>query len=346
MVQFVHMPQDNGDSDRTQALIQMMHQGREDQLVMRAQAHPDSFDADYLEDSNNALENFTRGTVDLDGGAGGDDDGAGSTASESAAKVDLIESDGEEDFNCTAGNENWTRGWSLMKKRYCCRTAGIGCEPESSNTSGNGSSFNSSSNGSSIDEGGNTSRRARRPRRPRRPRNAQNDTFGNVTNATAVRKAKCVTKDDPQANSWAYTTSPAGTYCVFGVDERDEGWHCIFEGNKYAYGWCFTSKSRDTWGSCDESCPLVGQAKQIGNVIRGAKEELKKAISQEVGQAFEKATRMAIAKAEDWINQTNGSFKITFTAGAQTSSSEGTATNSSSSNSSNISNSKETAFVG
>merc|ERR1712157_244020 len=30
-------------------------------------------------------------------------------------------------FDCTSGLDNWQRGWSLLKKQYCCKSAGTGC---------------------------------------------------------------------------------------------------------------------------------------------------------------------------------------------------------------------------
>lgn len=31
-------------------------------------------------------------------------------------------------FDCSAGEENWERGWSEMKRGFCCKNAGVGCE--------------------------------------------------------------------------------------------------------------------------------------------------------------------------------------------------------------------------
>jgi len=343
MVQSVHMLQKDHDCNQTQALIQLagkMQYGKEDPWVTQVKAQSESFDADYIEDSNNPLEKFTRGNG----------------ARESNGKVWLIEDDGVDNFNCTAGIKTWRRGWSMKKKRFCCRTEGVGCELNSTNASGNDSRFNFSGNSSGGNESGigtNRTNGTESNRSSGNTMNAMNVTFGNVTNATG--RLACVTKDDPRANSFAYTTSPPGTRCVFGVDERDEGWHCILDdGDDYgSYGWCFTSKSRDTWGACSETCPLVGQAKQIGNMIRGAREEIKKTIAQEVRKAvdsaLQNAIQMVITEADAWLNQTNGSFQLNFTGGgAQTFSAatSNSSNNSNSSNGSNINDRKDAASNG
>uniref|UniRef100_A0A7S4QWT8 Fibronectin type-II domain-containing protein n=1 Tax=Alexandrium monilatum TaxID=311494 RepID=A0A7S4QWT8_9DINO len=76
---------------------------------------------------------------------------------------------------------------------------------------------------------------------------------GNDTSRT------CVTRMDSRASHWAYTTSPPGTPCFFGVDVRDEGSHCIMEDGEYgSYGWCWTATDRSSFGSCSEDCPLPG----------------------------------------------------------------------------------------
>lgn len=92
----------------------------------------------------------------------------------------------------------------------------------------------------------------------------------------------CVTKEDPRAYHWLYTTSPAGTACVFGVDPADEGHHCILSDGKYgSYGWCYTSKDKSSWGSCSENCPLYGLTGLLGRKVN----ELRKLHSGQVRQA-------------------------------------------------------------
>eukprot|EP00927_Polykrikos_kofoidii_P001245 TRINITY_DN1044_c0_g1_i4.p1 TRINITY_DN1044_c0_g1~~TRINITY_DN1044_c0_g1_i4.p1 ORF type:complete len:399 (+),score=49.06 TRINITY_DN1044_c0_g1_i4:93-1289(+) len=79
----------------------------------------------------------------------------------------------------------------------------------------------------------------------------------------------CTTRDDPRISSWGYTTSAEGTECIFGVDERDEGNHCIQEeDDSYgSFGWCYTSTDKGSWGSCSANCPLSGQSKILGTKI-------------------------------------------------------------------------------
>lgn len=78
----------------------------------------------------------------------------------------------------------------------------------------------------------------------------------------------CTTRYDDRASSIGFTTSPEGTSCVFGVDERDEGKHCIMDEGAYgSYGWCYTTTSGSSWGACDKNCPLWGHAKILGEKI-------------------------------------------------------------------------------
>eukprot|EP00927_Polykrikos_kofoidii_P059654 TRINITY_DN54796_c0_g1_i1.p1 TRINITY_DN54796_c0_g1~~TRINITY_DN54796_c0_g1_i1.p1 ORF type:complete len:393 (-),score=68.17 TRINITY_DN54796_c0_g1_i1:129-1232(-) len=78
----------------------------------------------------------------------------------------------------------------------------------------------------------------------------------------------CKTRVDPRVHSMMYETSPEGTECVFGVDDADEGSHCIFDDGQFgSFGWCYTSKDRSSWGSCDETCPLVGPFKILGTKV-------------------------------------------------------------------------------
>jgi len=76
--------------------------------------------------------------------------------------------------------------------------------------------------------------------------------------------ATCVTNKDRHA-SWFSETAAEGTQCVFGVDSRDEGNHCIFDAQqRYGeFGWCWTNKDKSEWGSCSEGCPLFGPAKKL-----------------------------------------------------------------------------------
>jgi hypothetical protein len=50
-----------------------------------------------------------------------------------------------------------------------------------------------------------------------------------------------------------------GKQCVFGVDARDEGRHCVPELDYGPFGWCYTKVDMTTWGPCSDSCPLSGR---------------------------------------------------------------------------------------
>lgn len=143
------------------------------------------------------------------------------------AKVDLK----KVTFNCKIGFVHWRKGWSDLKKSYCCRTEHIGCLDTTDVTS---------------------------------------DTSNVTTSKT------CVT-GEPLRDIVGYTTSPAGTPCIFGLDQRDEGTHCILSDMKYgALGWCYTSESKGSWGACTESCPLFGHLKVVGNKVKKLRKEIEK----------------------------------------------------------------------
>merc|ERR1712048_1281992 len=87
--------------------------------------------------------------------------------------------------------------------------------------------------------------------------------------------AKCTTRFDERVQSMIHATSPPGTPCVFGLDPRDEGAHCIFDDGQYgSFGWCYTSTGKEAWGACGESCPLYGQAKILGRKVDQVLKEL------------------------------------------------------------------------
>jgi len=100
----------------------------------------------------------------------------------------------------------------------------------------------------------------------------------NVYNVTEVpqdnieAQANCTTQEDVRVEAFGYTTSPAGTQCVFGVDLRDEGYHCILDEGIYgSYGWCYTDIGASSWGSCSENCPLFGPLKKLAKKLDSVK---------------------------------------------------------------------------
>lgn len=155
-------------------------------------------------------------------------------------------------FNCKIGTVHWRKGWSDLKKRYCCKAENVGCLDTA----------DVSTNGQEIS-------------RRRRSKTGSQET--NVTNTTT--SDACVT-GEPVMNILGYTTSEKGTHCIFGLDQRDEGKHCILSDLKYgSLGWCYTSASRESWGPCSESCPLFGQLKVLGNRVNKLHKEIEQLIN-------------------------------------------------------------------
>lgn len=96
-------------------------------------------------------------------------------------------------------------------------------------------------------------------------------------NGIANGTVNCTTREEPRAVAFGYTTSPPGTPCIFGTDDRDEGSHCILDDGKYgSFGWCFTSSDHASWGSCNDKCPLFGQAKILAKKIDSLHEAIHK----------------------------------------------------------------------
>merc|ERR1719453_636716 len=99
-------------------------------------------------------------------------------------------------------------------------------------------------------------------------------TTTTTTTTKKPKKSSCQTLESPMDKVWMEALAPLkvtknGTVCVFGVDARDEGGHCIHQNGKYgAYGWCFTKKDGSEWGSCNKECPTYGQEKKLNDRIR------------------------------------------------------------------------------
>mmetsp|Transcript_64881 Transcript_64881/g.120712 ORF Transcript_64881/g.120712 Transcript_64881/m.120712 type:complete len:730 (+) Transcript_64881:61-2250(+) len=75
---------------------------------------------------------------------------------------------------------------------------------------------------------------------------------------------RCVTRYDPRITSISIATAPAGTPCIFGLDPRDEGRHCIPDFDYGTSGWCYTRADKDEWGSCSTNCPLYADSLILG----------------------------------------------------------------------------------
>lgn len=173
-------------------------------------------------------------------------------------------------FDCGAGLDNWKRGWSNMKKLWCCTYKKKGCPADSSN------STDASTSGSKPDLSWENDLVTDAD-----AADASGSSMGNSTSKkNETTENKCVTKQDPRATSFGYTTSLPGTPCVFGIDDRDEGYHCIMEDGKFgSFGWCWTSMAMSSWGSCSESCPLFGPSKVIHQEVEALSKKLQEAMA-------------------------------------------------------------------
>eukprot|EP00927_Polykrikos_kofoidii_P085379 TRINITY_DN927_c0_g1_i2.p1 TRINITY_DN927_c0_g1~~TRINITY_DN927_c0_g1_i2.p1 ORF type:complete len:395 (-),score=53.45 TRINITY_DN927_c0_g1_i2:29-1213(-) len=113
-------------------------------------------------------------------------------------------------------------------------------------------------------------------------------------------RRQCTTRDDPRVEHMFYETSPAGTSCVFGVEEADEGSHCIYDNGQYgSFGWCYTSHDKSSWGSCSEDCPLSGQFKILGTKVDEVLRRLKRIKVPVPPQAKVTATTNQTARASN-----------------------------------------------
>lgn len=131
-----------------------------------------------------------------------------------------------------------------------------------------------------------------------------NDT--NVSNATNVTAGSCVTRYEPRADAMTShlmtSIAPTGTPCLFGVDPRDEGKHCIHEDDDLgSFGWCFTTADQSQWGSCGEKCPLIGHPKLLGERIDDIKEmlhEMNDFVHEKLGEKENGTSPAALAAVE------------------------------------------------
>jgi len=147
-------------------------------------------------------------------------------------------------FNCSAGHSRWQKGWSTLKKEYCCKNELLGCM------------FNCSEDLSNRTLAWPSIKKA---------------WCCKTEGAGCEEKRPCLTQESKLAvgSMLRGRVAPPGTRCMFGLDERDEGYHCILEGGFYgSLGWCYTAKDRSSWGACNEDCPLFGPLKKIGDRLR------------------------------------------------------------------------------
>ena len=103
---------------------------------------------------------------------------------------------------------------------------------------------------------------------------------------TDVRESKsCVTQKTSSAQAWFVKAAAAGSPCLFGVDDEDEGYHCIDQGGSFGpNGWCWTKKDKSEWGRCSDNCPLTGPQKVLARKleqIQGKLEDITKTLKKE-----------------------------------------------------------------
>lgn len=219
------------DGQAGAALVQFQGKGGKDNTVPELQSTRD-WEADFMDDLGSSEEDVS--------GKPGIADGYVNVAQAGLAEVI---------FNCSVNADNLVLGWSDEKKEWCCKNDHIGCSEPTAMPQGG---TEGTANGATVKSNS----------------TADGSNLGHA--GPAVVNEACFTRGDPLAvSSLAYAVSPPGTPCVFGVDDRDEGSHCIMDDGRYgSFGWCFTDKIRESWGSCGETCPLVGQSKILGDKLQ------------------------------------------------------------------------------
>lgn len=106
---------------------------------------------------------------------------------------------------------------------------------------------------------------------------ATTTTAAPTPNVSQANKTNCTVISNPNTEPflWWGASSEIGEPCVFGVDKRDEGTHCIdIGGSEFgSFGWCYTDEDKSSWGSCSEGCPLSGSLHKIGDMLEERKAE-------------------------------------------------------------------------
>lgn len=93
----------------------------------------------------------------------------------------------------------------------------------------------------------------------------------------ASNDTNCTTMETSLLKSQAFwaKVAPPNTPCVFGLDDGDEGNHCVAQHEFGSWGWCWTKKDKSEWGSCGGTCPLIGKPNILGKHIDKAEVMLK-----------------------------------------------------------------------
>jgi len=150
------------------------------------------------------------------------------------------------------------------------------------------------------------------------------------SNAGASKSSVCRTRHDNRTldsitqSFTGLTTSPAGTPCVFGVDDRDEGSHCILDSEKYgSFGWCFTSQSKTSWGSCSDGCPMYGRYGKLENTVKSLQSDL----AAKMGSSSDAATANQKSNKATPVNSDGSTDAATTTKGKSTNVASGATSN-------------------
>merc|ERR1719277_2698477 len=77
------------------------------------------------------------------------------------------------------------------------------------------------------------------------------------------------------------------------------------DGGKFgSFGWCWTSKTMDKWGSCSEFCPLFGPSKVLESRIEALSKKLDNALTSTT-------TTTTVTNATNVTNVTATAEKVT-----------------------------------
>jgi len=203
--------------------------------LVEAPVFPDSdltdFEKDYIEDSSNPLDVGEKEAAAHDaafasgktGEAGGSSTRCceGKTAKCEACKARVTVQDFcmlhgdvkgcEKAFDCDAGLDNWKLGWSDLKKLWCCTYQQKGCAKTDGVASGseNGTQMHKASGGTWADDYVNDANAANV--------STEQEEEEPVVHMNGSDSSKCVTREDPRATAFGYTTSEPGTKCIFGL---------------------------------------------------------------------------------------------------------------------------------
>eukprot|EP00440_Ansanella_granifera_P042910 gb/GFBE01046523.1/.p1 GENE.gb/GFBE01046523.1/~~gb/GFBE01046523.1/.p1 ORF type:complete len:354 (+),score=55.51 gb/GFBE01046523.1/:1-1062(+) len=149
---------------------------------------------------------------------------------------------------------------------------------------------------------------------------AWNATTSMLTNPVRAAKGDvvtsttCFTQDTGIGESWYTHVATEGSPCTFGVDKRDEGFHCIAQGGAYgANGWCWTTAAATHWGRCADGCPLAGPDKAIATEIEKLQEQiadLKESVERSAEQSGNQAVQQSVERPGEQSGNQSGEQSV------------------------------------